>query len=787
MFEKSFSNNNIPPETKNDLNPKKSRWPLLVIIVLIVIALGIGGYFWYQQSADQFGEKINIKPEKKEKVGLIEKAKKIIKPATAFASKFAAYEEPPVNITPKIPSYTVDKDLANVINKDRFKFSEKAKSLLIKNGFVVVPSHWQEFFSLYEKNRMNQIPSFITTDSILHNYHLAFDYLLRDLEKKELVQEITDLTYEMRKISESQYEKLKGTKWENAAKRNVAYFIVANKLLYPTAVIPDYVKDEVEGELNLIEEHKEIKPSLVMNMGKDLVQDAWITTPQGVLPVGAFKEDYSQYNVRGHYTKDEKLKRYFKSMMYLGRMTFRLKSLDETKSAILISLALTKNPDLRKSWDRVYEPTVFFVGKSDDIGFYDYDDILKSVYGEDLTLDLVVENEDKLNLFLEQTKNLEPPKINSMPIFTPGIQKDREQEIKGFRFMGQRFTIDASVFQRLVFREVGDKEHSCEDGPEKWDWRKSRYLPRGLDILAAMGSGEALNILENEGELDYACYPENMSKMKQYISSLNKNIWTQNLYWGWLYSLRPLLEIKGTGWPSFMQNIAWAHKELTTYLSSWTELKHDTILYAKQVYAELGSGFNEKDDRGYVEPNPYVYARLAGLLKMTKEGLQIRNLLSEENASFLEKMETLVLRLKEISEKELNNIALSEEDYNLIRSYGGSLEHFWIQAFKDRGVTSKSQLSEEPAPIVADVATDPNGFVLEEGTGYIADIYVVAPIDGKLRIAKGGVYTQYEFKWPLSDRLTDERWREILKSEKAPAMADWTSSYIAPEGENKNK
>jgi len=228
-----------------------------------------------------------------------------------------------------------------------------------------------------------------------------------------------------------------------------------------------------------------------------------------------------------------------------------------------------------------------------------------------------------------------------------------------------------------------------------------------------------------------------------------------------------------------MTNQAWARKDLTAYLGSWTELKHDTILYTKQVYAELGGApIEEKDDRGYVEPNVYLYARLAGLLKMTKEGLQIRNLLSDENAEFLGKMETLVLRLKEISEKELNNQSLSDEDYKLIKNYGGSLEHFWIEAFKDRGIESPSQLSEEPASIIADVATDPNGHVLEEGTGNIAKIYAVVPIDGKLRIALGGVYTHYEFKWPMSDRLTDEKWRKILGSTEAPKMADWTDAYI---------
>jgi len=65
--------------------------------------------------------------------------------------------------------------------------------------------------------------------------------------------------------------------------------------------------------------------------------------------------------------------------------------------------------------------------------------------------------------------------------------------------MGQRFTIDASVMQRLIYREVGDKEHTCEDGVEKWNAQGARYLPKALDVTAAMGSSEALSILDEQG------------------------------------------------------------------------------------------------------------------------------------------------------------------------------------------------------------------------------------------------------------------------------------------------
>ncbi len=711
-------------------------------------------------------------------------AEDIYKPAVAFASKFAIYEEVSVNITPKVPAYSVSQNLSNVINAGNFNFSDAVKSLLVKNAFVVKPSSYNnEFFPLYESNRYSYTPSFITTDSMLHNYHLMFDFLLKQLEEQKLAVELKQLNVSMLSESLSQYNSLKGTEWENAAKRNVGFFAVGSKLLDSSVSVPSIVKNEVEQELALIDAHQGISKSPVMNIGGG--QDMIINTPQGPLPLEALKEDYSQYIPRGHYDKTEQLKAYFKSMMWYGRLTFRMKNDDEIKSALLITIALNQESN-RNSWNMIYTPINFFVGKSDDITYYQFKDLAEEIYGGDIILQTMSTDKNKFASFVEATKTLDPPQINSMPIFEASFQSDREKEIKGFRFMGQRFTIDASIFQRLIYREVGDKTKSCQEyKPEEASCLTgARCLPKGLDIPAAMGSDEAINIVKAMGETQYACYPENMSKMDDYLSGLSTEVWTQNLYWGWLYQLRPLLDEKLSGYPTFMQNSAWARKDLNTFLGSWAELKHDTILYAKQVYAELGGGgFEEKDDRGYVEPNPYVYARLASLLKMTNEGLEIRGLLTPSMKDNLSKMEQLAMSLKTISEKELNNEKLTDEEYELIRSYGGQLEHFWFEINKDepqyKELGQRDFLDQNPAAIVADVATDPNGQVLEEGTGKIYEIYVVVPIDGELRIAKGGVYSYYEFTWPMSDRLTDKKWREILNSGQAPQLPEWTSAFIA--------
>jgi hypothetical protein len=229
-----------------------------------------------------------------------------------------------------------------------------------------------------------------------------------------------------------------------------------------------------------------------------------------------------------------------------------------------------------------------------------------------------------------------------------------------------------------------------------------------------------------------------------------------------------------------MQNKAWTRKNLNTFIASWTELKHDTVLYAKQVYAQMGGGMENQDDRGYVEPNPELYARLVSLVNMTREGLDERGLVSEQDRESLVRLEALALSLKTMSEKLLESQLLTDEEYNLIRTYGGQLEHFWLQALADEGVDHRSAISENPAALVTDVATDPNGQVLTQATGNIFEIYVVVPVGDSLRIARGGVFTHYEFPWPLNDRLTNEKWRSMVEAGAIPPLAPWTESYVAP-------
>jgi len=401
-----------------------------------------------------------------------------------------------------------------------------------------------------------------------------------------------------------------------------------------------------------------------------------------------------------------------------------------------------------------------------------------AIYGENVTLPTLA-NDALLDAFIEEANKLPPPRILGMVIM---IGDDVESTTKGLRFMGQRFVPDAYIFRQLISPNVAPPY--------------GRGLPMGLDLLAAMGSERAYQILDDMGQTSLEHYPQQMDKVQEWISGLSVDEWTETLNNTWLYSFYPLLEMPGDGYPVFMQSQAWLDKQLNAVLGSWAELKHDTILYAKQVYAELGAGPPPPPEpippRGYVEPVPEFYARLAALTTMTREGLDGRGLLSDLDGQSLQRLEDLARYLQAIAEKELRGEPLTEEEYQVIRFYGGDLENLTMAAADSdmEDVLGPRFMDEEPqAAVIADVATNPGTqLILEEAVGRINEIHVVVPVieeDGTitLQVAKGGVFAYYEFAWPMNDRLTDERWRQMLDEGTAPPLPAWTSSFVTSEGE----
>ena len=468
----------------------------------------------------------------------------------------------------------------------------------------------------------------------------------------------------------------------------------------------------------------------------------------------------------------------------------------QTTQASLIASKFEEDQDLRDRWDRVYSVTAFYVGLSDDLGPYEYIDALEYVFdGTPDPEDLVLTEEDigKLKAKLaehglpeiyggtgEVTIICPPGQIDQC--LTPERADEVLEVTTGFRLMGQRFIPDSYMFQNLVFPNVG-----LPLGPEqpftlvmsKGDPPiPLRGFPRGLDVMALLGSKRAAELLDELKDSNYDNYSVQFDLLGAEFEGFNEAEWNKNLYWSWLFTLKPLLKEYGRGYPTFMQTETWQEKELTTALASWAELRHDTILYAKQSYTPTESVTSgvpyippppEKPVVGYIEPLPEFYNRLLALTRMTTGGLDEMNVLDDTSKSRLENLERILERLVKLSEQELRNEELTEEDYDFIKNFGDELN----------GVIADVDEKSKKTTIVADVHTDQNTEqVLEEGIGYVRLIVVAYMVpDGRILIGSGPVLSYYEFKHPMADRLTDDKWRELLASD-PPEEPEWTSNFV---------
>ena len=184
-----------------------------------------------------------------------------------------------------------------------------------------------------------------------------------------------------------------------------------------------------------------------------------------------------------------------------------------------------------------------------------------------------------------------------------------------------------------------------------------------------------------------------------------------------------------------MRSKAWANKVLNTALSSWVELRHDAILYAKQSYEMVATGYPPRAELtyGYVEPCPEVYTRVREMIARMRSDLCSRGLIDNRIKANLSQYEELLAVIETISKKELSGEALTEEEYRTIWNIGSTLKS--ITKFPHDIMSKITSGTDKKLAVIADVHTDPNsGQVLEEGVGFPFVIYVKASIKGKDQI-----------------------------------------------------
>jgi hypothetical protein len=677
-----------------------------------------------------------------------------------------------------------------------FRLNKDELDAFKRNGFVVsermgAASFAQMYYRIYSRD----LPVYVSADSVLQAWHRSYDAMLEELEETYLAVSLTEILGVM------------------------ADRLPAARKAYGDGVLADGLTD---ADYFLAVARSLLAGEQVKSR---LDQDARVAATLkkcDALQLEDFelfgrkrKVDFSQFKVRGHYENSELLKRYFRAMMWCGRIDLRVagdpkeSSPRELAGAVVLH-DLLRRADAFSQWREFDALIQTFVGKTDSMTFAQLDGVLArgGITSAGDVKDLAALEKIQADIL---SGKIGLQHVRSDNYISPfGVEK--AQLPRSFTLLGQKFVVDSWATAKVVFDDV------------IWDNKKvMRRVPSCLDVaFAALGNDQVVPDLVgriNDGKShrwrDGLNYQHNLAAVRNVLDAQDKAVWDENLYMLWLSCLRELsASTTDAKYPESMRTRAWAMKTLNTQLASWAELRHDTILYVKQSYT---SGTLCEYPAGYVEPRPEFWARCekmasraAELIEKTpfpdrtvekpitdkfKVKVSLKQVQAQQAAFFKNFAKQLGV-LRGIAAKELEQKPLSADETTFLkkiveiefRGSGGPRYNGWYFGLFYKGHTDADRWD----ALVADVHTDaPDdnvgdpGCVLTQGVGNV-DLLLVAIDNGKDRMVYAGpLLSHYEFEMPGVARKADSEWRKEIREGKLPPRPAWTRSYLVP-GENKD-
>jgi hypothetical protein len=778
---------------------------LIMLGGLVFVLMGVYGYLWYSSSTRTAAEPHQgpITTETPETVTVKTKEIEAVTPPASIYSR-GLFE---VGFDPSMRETSVDtktaKNLDAILNSYLKNFTAAQKTYLQKHHFVLVPldqskisANWSfdEFLTTFDAfkgsndmvNREPQNAKFVTPDLVLHAYHRFFENSLEELEKNDLSTELQTFINTLRgnilKARGSSTGELR-TRYDNIlAQITVATVLFENKQS-GASVYPDEQAAFEEKDKNF--DSLQNAKTILKKYRGDLTPDLASKTESELELIYAAKEpstsplfsqydpknssspaDYTQYTPRSHYTKSSALRAYFRTMMYLGRSSYRLvNNIGWEDSNLLTSLIAT--PDANgvrplSSWTKIMQVTGFYAGQSDDLTYEEWSDFLgrnldKKISATDLVSPAVIDGlRSKVSL-------LRLPKILSEIVIDPAIDsKTKDDLLKNslsFRIFGQRFTYDAWILNKLTKGQ--------ESGPALPSTPSALFIPAAFGNKTALTeSNNYLRISDNFSDADLNSFNDEMRKVQSEITKVQTNEWYRSMQSGWDFIFGSFLGSYSSGYPSYMRNSAFPFKEIQTELGSYTELKHDTVLYAKQSYAELGGGGPEDKPvppvvKGFVEPNILFWRRLGALVDYTQAIYTQYGLLKNSSApNLLSDFKSSIDFFTTLAEKELRGTPITDEEYEKLRVTS--------MAYFARPLTGGDpDENSYKTALVTDVHTDAvKNQILYEATGKPYLMIALVGNENSPRAVIGLAFSHFEFTKPIGPRMTDEEWRSGVYAEK---------------------
>jgi hypothetical protein len=499
-------------------------------------------------------------------------------------------------------------------------------------------------------------------------------------------------------------------------------------------------------------------------------------------------------------------------------------TLRQLGTAIVLDYLLNQSGQYT-NWSAIEQVTRAFVGITDSMTFAQLNDLLTSA-----NIRSPADVPDLLTLTNLQTRlltgELGLPAIKGDAFYSP-LSPDEVRLPRSFTVCGQKFALDSWAFSQVVYDSI---LWSPDDGVNVIGGKVMRRKPSCLDVgYSVLGNDQTApdlvaRIMNTNGMhwRDGLPYQHNLTAVRNVIDSQEAGIWTNNIYTGWLAALRALsAPTTDALYPEALRTRAWAMKTLNTQLTSWTELRHDTLLYVQQSYTvPMLCDY----PYGFVEPRPEFWHRMNLLATLASNAIAALPLSGsitlpgrDPNYPYMATYDlgrvkggqitcfnnfaAQMLTLQTIATKELAQQPLTQAETDFLkdvielhtaytsngRQYTGWYPGlFYANAFQTVPYGS-FEGSDMWDALVADVHTDsPDPFsgdpgaVIHEGVGNV-HLLMIAVDNGPDRMVYAGpVLSHYEFEMPGTTRMTDAEWKANLRAGQKPPSPEWTRTYLVP-------
>ncbi len=699
-----------------------------------------------------------------------------------FAQRYASNAQylPRINWDPTTAKFwdkfnlaVADSDDNGISRRVDFRLNSEELAVFKQNGFVVsermsAPSFATLFYSIYSRD----LPVFVSSDALLHAWHRSYDAMLEELEENYLARSLDEILKGMAETIPQAHNQY-GNGVLGSSIIDADYFLAVARSLLAGKAVKTYLNQDTR-----------VAQTLTAIEGQQL---------QEFNLFGRQREmDFSQFKARGHYEKSEALKKYFQGMMWCGRVDLRIAGNPKEASERELGAAIILNNLLQQSgkfeqWQQFDKLIQTFVGRTDSMTFAQLGNLLEQVKIKSPADIKDLSTLKQLQADILASK-LGLQNIRSDAYISP-LGPEKIQLPRSFTVLGQKFVLDSWVTSKVVFDEIF------------WDGEKvQRRVPTSLDIaFAAFGNNQVVpdlvaRMTNTKGRKfrDGLNYQHNLAAVRKVVDKQNQAVWEENIYMNWLATLRELsAPTTDPKYPEAMRTRAWGMKTLNTQLASWTQLRHDTILYAKQSYGATTCYY----PAGFVEPRAEFWGRFermamlaASLIEKTPFPESVQNI-QQKQAKFFRNFAQQLAILKGIAVKELAQQELTQEETNFLKKIVEIDEHASGEPTYSGWYPSlfykEPQDSDEWDAIVADVHTDvpaPDvgdpGSVLHEGVGNI-DLLMIAVDNGQDKMVYAGpVLSHYEFEMPGVSRKSDSEWQQDFEKERLPPRPDWTKSYL---------